>query len=512
MSKPIIFVLTRPDVTKADKAAAHQMFGNVKFADPVNKKYPIDTEAHVRAAWSYINMPRNADQYSAADLKTIKGRIMAAAKQFGITIHSSNFSADIQTYNDKKTILAAALKIQSYDIDDVSDSEVFYSLSDDGIGTFKGTYQRSYSIDANNQVTLGEPTQVVKRTVYDPITVVSQFDLEAAEFSDSDDTVTYEGKVFEAGNYADKGFEITEEELAQVPATFAPVDNDLEHKHTILDGKIGGLQSVVAKGKELYGKITVPKWFHTAVGGKLSSSLAWDKATKSIVGNALVLNPRIPDAQLIAAFSAATNQGGGINMPESIKKPSWFESLFAKFKANELPEDSKDFDPEQVKFAEAEQTQASTVAAGVVSAPVAPSDAAEFTALKAVNFGLTAALLRTNAETFFADALAQNKVYPAEKDSLVAQFTMAAKDDNAGVACFNLEGALIEGARVKALKDSIAARPAHDLTTERIEGVDEATFAAGGNGDGSTPTPTGKKVSDVRKTQLRKLAGIKEAK
>lgn len=30
-------------------------YGDVEFADPVNKKYPIDNAGHVRAAWSYIN-------------------------------------------------------------------------------------------------------------------------------------------------------------------------------------------------------------------------------------------------------------------------------------------------------------------------------------------------------------------------------------------------------------------------------------------------------------------------
>ena len=41
-------------------------YGDVKFADPVNNKYPIDTEEHVRAAWSYINHKDNAAKYDAA--------------------------------------------------------------------------------------------------------------------------------------------------------------------------------------------------------------------------------------------------------------------------------------------------------------------------------------------------------------------------------------------------------------------------------------------------------------
>jgi hypothetical protein len=61
-------------------------YGSVKFADSTNNKYPIDTEAHVRAAWSYINMPKNAAKYSSGDLAAIKGRIKSAAKKFGIKI------------------------------------------------------------------------------------------------------------------------------------------------------------------------------------------------------------------------------------------------------------------------------------------------------------------------------------------------------------------------------------------------------------------------------------------
>ena len=38
-------------------------YGNVTYADPKNGKYPIDTKAHAKAAWSYINMPKNAAKY-----------------------------------------------------------------------------------------------------------------------------------------------------------------------------------------------------------------------------------------------------------------------------------------------------------------------------------------------------------------------------------------------------------------------------------------------------------------
>ena len=61
-------------------------YGDVTFADPVNKKYPIDTDEHIRAAWSYINHKENAAKYDKDEVETIKGRIKRAAKQHGVDI------------------------------------------------------------------------------------------------------------------------------------------------------------------------------------------------------------------------------------------------------------------------------------------------------------------------------------------------------------------------------------------------------------------------------------------
>ena len=61
-------------------------YGDVEFADPVNNKYPMDTPAHVRAAWSYINHKDNAAKYTAAEVKKIKKRIRHAAKKQGVEI------------------------------------------------------------------------------------------------------------------------------------------------------------------------------------------------------------------------------------------------------------------------------------------------------------------------------------------------------------------------------------------------------------------------------------------
>ncbi len=64
-------------------------YGDVTFADQTNKKYPIDTPEHVRAAWSYINHKDNAAKYDKDEVKVIKDRIKRAAKDKGVDIESS---------------------------------------------------------------------------------------------------------------------------------------------------------------------------------------------------------------------------------------------------------------------------------------------------------------------------------------------------------------------------------------------------------------------------------------
>jgi len=41
-------------------------------------------EGRIRAAYSYINMPKNQAGYTAAQVSSIKGRIMAAGRKLGI--------------------------------------------------------------------------------------------------------------------------------------------------------------------------------------------------------------------------------------------------------------------------------------------------------------------------------------------------------------------------------------------------------------------------------------------
>ena len=69
--------------TASDNASP---YGEVAYADPGyqadgQKRYPIDTERHIRAAWNLINRPSNAELYTSAQLDDIKSRIVAAWKE-----------------------------------------------------------------------------------------------------------------------------------------------------------------------------------------------------------------------------------------------------------------------------------------------------------------------------------------------------------------------------------------------------------------------------------------------
>ena len=69
-------------VEKKDK----EPYGDVEYADPgyqsdKKKRYPVDTEEHIRAAWSYIGQEKNASKYSASEVASIKRKIVAAWKK-----------------------------------------------------------------------------------------------------------------------------------------------------------------------------------------------------------------------------------------------------------------------------------------------------------------------------------------------------------------------------------------------------------------------------------------------
>ena len=70
----------------ADPDEGRRKYGDTTFADPTNKKYPIDTPGRIKAAWAYIHQPSNALKYTAAERRTIQARIRKAAAARKVTL------------------------------------------------------------------------------------------------------------------------------------------------------------------------------------------------------------------------------------------------------------------------------------------------------------------------------------------------------------------------------------------------------------------------------------------
>lgn len=83
-------------ITAADKTP----YGDVPYADPGYqedgvKRYPLDTEAHIRAAWSYINVGSNAEKYSDQELRRVKARIQRAMDRIGADVTAATEAFEI---------------------------------------------------------------------------------------------------------------------------------------------------------------------------------------------------------------------------------------------------------------------------------------------------------------------------------------------------------------------------------------------------------------------------------
>lgn len=426
------------------------------------------------------------------------------------------------TYSDKKEILAGALGLRAYNIDDVSDTHVFYEAYVPPESSTRVNFMRTYSIAKDpvtngNNVTFGEAQRCFMRRVYEPLVVIGAFSLEDATAEFAGEEVLLTGKIFEAGEYPDKGFSITEEELPAAVAAFSPVPNDLNHTNTILDGKLGQLRSVVAKGKELMGTVAVPKWLKDSIGtDPLKVSLAWNTATKRIVGNALVLNPRIPDAQLMAAFSAAnTTLKGGNSM--KVKAQEAIDRVKAFFSKSGKPAELSDLDLDQVDFsADTPNPAPGTAAPAVAPAAVPAGNPGQFAATpdpKDTRIeALETELAGKSAAEFAENAIKAGKAYPAEREALAAQFKQARKDDSAGIACFADDGK--PTTRVAQLQNAINARPSNGLSAEQIAGMGSGqtltvlTGAAQFANDAEKPTAAGAKINPERIERLAEFSGI----
>ncbi len=105
------------------KPSEYESILDDEFADPVNYRYPID-ESHVKAALSYWGMPKNREQYTAEEVKTITQRILKAAKKAGIEIDEDKWNfIEKEEDMDKIVELEATIKQLEQSISDYAEKD-----------------------------------------------------------------------------------------------------------------------------------------------------------------------------------------------------------------------------------------------------------------------------------------------------------------------------------------------------------------------------------------------------
>ena len=119
--------------------------------------------------------------------------------------------------------------------------------------------------------------------------------------TEADGSVIRQGKFFEVGEYPDKQFALTEAEADAAVKQFRGGPINIEHVSSVLDGKLGQVTRLWRAGRDVMAEYRIPAWLHQITeGAPIRISSEWDRATKLPLGAAMVLEPRIADAVMMA--------------------------------------------------------------------------------------------------------------------------------------------------------------------------------------------------------------------
>lgn len=357
-------------------------------------------------------------------------------------------------------------------------------------------YKAPYKIE-DGKAEIGTAVEVEEEVEYVPVFSVERLFAAFKETRD-DGTVVRRGKVFEAGDFPDKNVAFDEGDLDHAVNTFQPVENDLEHASTILDGKLGRLARVWKRGQELFGEVELPAWLDKAIGDEaIKVSLAFDRS-KKIVGNALVLRPRIADAAIMSAFSSShpsvISKGDKPEEHKPMKLKDAIKHLFGLDKVEDLDV--------EVTLPEAPAASSPSTPAPETPAPTATPEAAPaFSKEVDARFAAMEAQLLSEKAFSFADEVIRNKKsLPAQRDQIAAMFSQAVKADAGSGPVFSAEtNALVEGTQVKALRSFFDSAPTHHFSGEAF--ANDSAVVLFGN-----QAQTG--MAGDRKTQLLGMSAL----
>lgn len=145
--------------------------------------------------------------------------------------------------------------------------------------------------------------------------------------------VERQAKLFEAGEYPDKGLTITEAQLAALSRSFSePVPVLIEHADSPL--QLGFLTQVRHRGNELFGTVQLSRQANDLIehSGARALSLGLTPEMDRIIEVSLVRNPRVPTAQL---YSQAPRMEGAIIESDGQHWRKQYEAIQAQCQAEE---------------------------------------------------------------------------------------------------------------------------------------------------------------------------------
>jgi len=392
-----------------------------------------------------------------------------------------------------RNAIRATLPVGTYTwINDCYDDHAVFAVETPSQGT--AYFRVDYTIDDSGLVSLGQSEEVRKRTEWETVVHASVFQFSAPVLQ-ADGTYLIDGKIFECGDYPDKGFSLTEVEADAAIEAFEAAPVEIEHLPNIFTTEdkfnIGSLEKIYRSGKEIFGTFRFSAWVGTALKGvKPKISLGWQSFPKKITEASLVLNPRIVDAKLNAAFSQVriSRTGASMNAIQrflaSIRGLS--EEDIAKF--NQLPETTPTSPPTPDLTAAIDAAVAKAVTPLIEQfKAVAPTPATDIQTEAAI----------ANFEEFLK---ASKRVAPAQFPTFKEMYRSALTDDGGGAIQF-AQGRPFEGTRTQHIRDLVNGMPELSLTTEGIKGVKMFEFAAEDDGGELQLTVDPKQIVTGKKTK-----------
>jgi hypothetical protein len=360
-----------------------------------------------------------------------------------------------------------------------------------------------------------------------------EFALDSSQVRDDGDHVLVPAPIlFRLGDYPDKGFSLSPEEAEFSTLQNFPgggVELDLEHKPTVLSGKLGTLHKVFSRETDswiLGGECRIPKWLHAILGPEdRKLSVAFDRKTKHIIGCGLVRNPRVTDAAMMAAFAQAeAGRQAATVTPTAPTTIVPVAPVATSQPAQGTPIYPVDASGRPIGGGPTVSPAGTTVAP--VTIPVAPTPAPApaptpaFTETDRLRLELerekaaglaefTAHVATAAAACIDNEILAGCRVLPRERDALIAQYKQAAVDDRNNPTKVEFNGEPVT--RVEALKRSLLQREPHNLSREQLlvqPGAQTLFNAAVTPAPSGTPGAPDRPMSPERRKQLLNMTQL----